>query len=100
MDRRTFLDRMSGAGVLAALCPLGMARDLTPISIPFGGNGKLPDAGNFKTCGLTLIDAGTPDFLMPARPGAEFEAKLEALKAPPLPVLSCNGFIRPYFKLL
>jgi sugar phosphate isomerase/epimerase len=42
-----------------------------------------------------LNTVGVGDLLMPDKPEAEFEKNLAKLATSPLPVLACNGFIRP-----
>lgn len=52
-------------------------------------------AAELKSAGLDFLTLSTGDFLVPDQPDEVFAANLAKLKAAPLPVLACNGFIRP-----
>jgi sugar phosphate isomerase/epimerase len=52
-------------------------------------------AAELKAAGADFLTESVGNFLMPDKPEAEFEKNLEKLAASPLPVLACNGFIRP-----
>ena len=57
--------------------------------------GSLDRAKVFKDAGADFLTAGTGDFLVPDQPDEVFAKQLALLAASPLPVLACNGFIRP-----
>ena len=57
-----------------------------------GGIGK---AAFLKEQGAAFLTAGTNDLLCPDQPEEVFAKKLTQALAAPLPVLACNGFIRP-----
>ena len=55
----------------------------------------LEKAADLKAEGAEFLTASVGDFLMPDQPEEAFAKNLEKLAASPLPVLACNGFIRP-----
>jgi sugar phosphate isomerase/epimerase len=55
----------------------------------------LDRAAALKALGAQFLTAGTGDFLAPDQPDEVFAKNLAKLAASPLPVLACNGFIRP-----
>lgn len=59
------------------------------VGAPFEKSGMLKDAG------AGFLTQGVGDFLVPDQSDEKFAANLEALKTSKLPVLACNGFIRP-----
>lgn len=95
LNRRKFLHLAGMAGVIAAIPPRVMAQEEKVIFTHFGCNGTLAKATALKVGGATFMTGGTADLLMPAKPEEGFEKSLEALKSCPLPLLACNGFIRP-----
>ncbi len=52
-------------------------------------------AAEMKAAGAEFLTESVDGLLVPDQPEADFEKKLAKLKASPLPVLACNGFIRP-----
>ncbi len=60
-----------------------------------GTSGKLDRAAALKALGAEFLTVGTADLLVPDQPDEMFAKKLALLAASPLPVLACNGFIRP-----
>lgn len=66
-----------------------------PLFSMMGMSGSLDKAAALKERGVQFLTAGTGDFLVPDKPDADFEKNLTKLKASPLPILACNGFIRP-----
>ena len=60
-----------------------------------GISGTLGQAASFKAAGAEFLTAGVGDFLVPDKPDDVFEKNLEKLATSPLPILACNGFIRP-----
>ena len=57
--------------------------------------GSLDRAAFFRAQGAEFLTAGTGDFLVPDQADDVFAKNLAKLAASPLPVLACNGFIRP-----
>lgn len=55
----------------------------------------LEKAAALKADGAGFLTESVGNFLVPDRPEAEFEKNLVKLAASPLPILACNGFIRP-----
>ena len=55
----------------------------------------LDRAAELKSAGVDFLTLSTGDFLVPDQADEVFAAHLAKLKAAPLPVLACNGFIRP-----
>jgi sugar phosphate isomerase/epimerase len=56
---------------------------------------SLDRAAALKAQGADFLTLSTGDFLVPDKPDAEFAKNLAKLADSPLPVLACNGFIRP-----
>jgi len=95
LNRRRFLHWAGMAGVVTVMSPRAMAQEEKAIFVHFGCNGSLANAAVLKAAGATFMTGRTDDFLMPAKLEEDFEKSLEALKSSPLPLLACNGFIRP-----
>lgn len=55
----------------------------------------LDQAAALKARGADFLTAGVGDFLVPDKPDEVFAKELAKLAASPLPILACNGFIRP-----
>ncbi len=55
----------------------------------------LDKAENLKQAGAEFLTLGVGNFLVPDQPDEVFAKNLEKLAAAPLPLLTCNGFIRP-----
>lgn len=55
----------------------------------------LDKAVMLKAAGAEFLTESVGNFLVPDKDEAEFEKNLAKLAASPLPVLACNGFIRP-----
>lgn len=60
-----------------------------------GMSGTPDRAALLKERGAEFLTVGTGDLLAPDQPEETFEKNLAKLAASPLPVLACNGFIRP-----
>jgi sugar phosphate isomerase/epimerase len=60
-----------------------------------GLSGSIDKTANYKSMGADFITESVGGFLMPDKDDAHFSKSLEKLKSSPLPVLACNGFIRP-----
>ena len=94
--RRKFLYTGSLALAGTALMPRLMAE--TPGKKLFSAMGiaaPLDKAAALKAEGAEFLTESVGNFLVPDKDEAEFEKNLEKLKASPLPILACNGFIRP-----
>ncbi len=64
----------------------------------FSGMGiaaSLDNAAAMKAAGAEFLTESVGNFLIPDQADAEFEKNLAKLKESPLPILACNGFIRP-----
>ena len=57
--------------------------------------GPLEKAAMLKSHGAEFLTEGVGPFLMPDKDDAAYSQSLENLRKSPLPVLACNGFIRP-----
>jgi sugar phosphate isomerase/epimerase len=96
ISRRGFLQTGSLALVGTALVPTLFAE--TPAKKLFTAMGiaaSLDKAAALKADGAEFLTESVGKFLVPDLPEAEFEKNLAKLAASPLPVLACNGFIRP-----
>ena len=96
ISRRKFLQTGALALVGTALMPRLMAE--TPGIKLFSAMGiaaPLDKAATLKAEGAEFLTESVGNFLVPDKDEAEFEKNLEKLKASPLPILACNGFIRP-----
>ncbi len=56
---------------------------------------SLANAVELKAAGIQFLTENTNRFLVPDQSEEVFLANLELAKAAPLPILACNGFIRP-----
>ena len=98
--RRTFIQSLAAVGT-----GLGYARQLSgqnPATAPgkklfsaLGIAAKLDKAALVKAAGAEFLTLGVSELLVPDKPDAEFEKKKAELDSIGLPVLACNGFIRP-----
>jgi sugar phosphate isomerase/epimerase len=95
--RRDFL-QVGSVALLAALSPRIMA------AVPAAGgrlfsamgiSASLDKAAALKADGAEFLTESVGSFLVPDQPDAVFEKNLTRLLESPLPVLACNGFIRP-----
>ncbi|MBN8458491.1 MAG: TIM barrel protein [Verrucomicrobia bacterium] len=66
-----------------------------PLFSAMGIAAGLGRAEFMKTAGAQFLTESTGDFLVPDKSDDAFAKNLEKLAASPLPVLACNGFIRP-----
>ena len=95
-SRRDFLQAGSLALIGTALMPRLLAQ--TPDRKLFSAMGiaaPLDKAAALKAAGAEFLTESVGSFLVPDKDEAEFEKNLGKLKASPLPILACNGFIRP-----
>lgn len=56
---------------------------------------SLEKAAMLKAAGAGFLTESVGNFLVPDKPETEFEKNLAKLAGSPLPILACNGFIRP-----
>lgn len=97
MSRRSFTQALAAAG---ALCGAGPSRAEKPAAkILFGICAGPEKAAKLKEAGFAFIEGGVAGTFKPDKPDAEFAAELAKIKASPLPMLSCNGFIPKTFPL-
>jgi sugar phosphate isomerase/epimerase len=97
-DRREFIRRsgLAISGILLAsntgtAGPAGNGKLFSAM----GMSGPLDRAAQLKALGAAFLTVGTGDFLVPDKPDEVFAKNLAKLSESPLPVLACNGFIRP-----
>jgi sugar phosphate isomerase/epimerase len=96
ISRRNFLHTGSLALAGAAFVPRLMAE--TPAKKLFSAVGiaaPIDKAAALKAAGAQFLTESVGNFLAPDQPEAEFEKNLAKLASSPLPILACNGFIRP-----
>ena len=87
---------MAVAGLPFLTTSRAMAADTkTPLFSAMGIAANLGRAEFMKTAGAQFLTESTGDFLVPDKGDEVFAKNLEKLAASPLPVLACNGFIRP-----
>jgi sugar phosphate isomerase/epimerase len=91
--RRTFLQTLAAAG--AGLAHAQQPAHGNKLFSAVGMSAKLGQAAMVKAAGAEFLTLGVGDLLVPDKPEADFEKLLAQLAAAPLPVLACNGFIRP-----
>lgn len=97
IDRRTFVQTMLAAAVAGRA---GAAAAEPPAAgIRFGICAGPEKAAALQAAGFDFIECGVGSLLKPDKPDAVFAADLEKLKACPLPIRSCNGFIPASFRL-
>ena len=96
VTRRKLLHTGTFALIGTALTPRLLAE--APAKNLFSAMGiaaPLEKAATLKLEGAEFLTESVGNFLVPDKDEAEFEKNLEKLKASPLPILACNGFIRP-----
>jgi len=95
--RRDFLQ----AGTLALAAALSPGRAAAApagdrkLFSAMGISSPLDKAAELKAAGAEFLTESVGKFLIPDQPEADFEKNLAKLAASPLPILACNGFIRP-----
>ncbi|MDX2186415.1 MAG: sugar phosphate isomerase/epimerase family protein [Opitutaceae bacterium] len=97
-SRRNFIKLSAlAAGTLAFGQRRGAASTTgnPPLFTAMGIAAPLASAAELKEAGAQFLTEGVGSFLVPDKGEAEFALNLERLAASPLPVLACNGFIRP-----
>ncbi|RYD36777.1 MAG: sugar phosphate isomerase/epimerase [Verrucomicrobiaceae bacterium] len=95
-SRRTFLKTGTLALLGSATAPrLLAAPEQGKLFSAMGIAAPLDKAAALKAAGAEFLTGSVGDFLVPDKPEADFEKNLEKYKDLPLPILACNGFIRP-----
>ncbi len=97
-SRRAFLQTGSLSLIGATLAPrLSAAPDSTgkKLHCTLGMAAPLDKASLLKVSGAEFLTESVGSFLVPDQSEAVFEKNLEKLAASALPILACNGFIRP-----
>ena len=98
ISRRSFVRTAALAGAatwFASRAGAAAAESAVPLFSAMGLSGPLAKAARLKELGARFLTVGTSDFLVPDQPDEVFARSLAKLAASPLPVLACNGFIRP-----
>ncbi len=84
---------MAAAGLSG---PRPFAADSKPaLFSAMGVSGSIAKAAKLKKLGAGFLTVGTGDLLVPGQAEEVFLPLMEKALAAPLPVLACNGFIRP-----
>lgn len=97
MERRDWL-KTSGLALTAGLMGAraqGEGSGKPRLFRAMGIAAPMAQAETLKAQGADFMTLSVGDFLVPDKSDEEFEKNLAKLKACPLPVLACNGFIRP-----
>lgn len=96
ISRRSFLQSGSLALTGAALAPRLLADESRPpLFSAMGIAAPLDKAAELKAAGAGFLTVSVGDFLVPDQPEEVFMTNLAKLAVSPLPILACNGFIRP-----
>lgn len=98
MTRRVFLRTSALATAGAVAAPRLLADAVAPprpLFSQMGISAPLDKAAAMKAAGAEFLTEGVDRVLVPDKSAAEFELILEKLRAAPLPVMACGGFIRP-----
>ena len=85
--------RFRRLALAAALLVAAACASPAPFAPRIGICTSVANAGIAKNAGCDYIEEGVRSFLVPDRPDAEFQAKLDLLKGSPLPIRACNGFL-------
>lgn len=98
LTRREWLQRGSLALAALPLVPV-VARAESPQKDPLfsaiGTAASIDKAAVMKEAGAAFLTAGVGDLLVPDKSDEAFAKLREKAAACPLPILACNGFIRP-----
>lgn len=96
-SRRRFLQTAAGLS-LGWLCIAtslyGQDQSDQPLFTMMGVNASFKDAKAANEAGAEFLLMGVNNFLKPDEPESAFEKQLELLEKSPIPVLSCNSFLR------
>jgi sugar phosphate isomerase/epimerase len=96
--RRNFLKSTSAALVASTFATRASAAEPAKSAKLFSSVGiasKIANANLLKAAGAEFLTESVGDFLVPDQTEAQFEKNLASLAESPLPILACNGFIRP-----
>ena len=98
-ERRKFIKTALGLGIgLPVLGPsfanAAKACCSKPLFTRMGVNARLTQANEVHQAGGDYLLISVNAFLRPNQPEAAFEEQLRLLEQSPIPVLSCNGFLR------
>lgn len=91
---RTGVLALAGTPFLAATRALAEPA-AKPLFSAMGMSGSLNKAVALKAAGAAFLTESVGDFLVPDQPDEKFAKNLAKLAVSPLPILACNGFIRP-----
>lgn len=95
-SRRTFLrNSMCAVGGISFLPRASAEEPAKKLFSAMGIAAPLDQAAALKAQGAEFLTIAASDLLAPDRPDEVFAKNLAKLAASPLPVLACNGFIRP-----
>lgn len=95
-SRRSFLSQGVLATAALAAARLGASpAGASPLFSAMGIAAPLDRASELEATGAQFLTESVGRFLVPEQDEAAFEKNLEKLARSPLPVLACNGFIRP-----
>jgi sugar phosphate isomerase/epimerase len=94
-SRRDFCRNGVFAIASASLATAQTTKPASPLFSAMGMSGSLEKAAMLKANGAGFLTEGVGPFLVPDKDDSVFAKNLEKLAASPLPVLACNGFIRP-----
>ncbi len=95
-SRRVFLKTGALALVGSTVSPSLFGAEPQPrLFSAMGIAAPLDKAAALKAAGAEFLTGSVGDFLMPDKPEADFEKNLAKYTDLPLPILACNGFIRP-----
>lgn len=94
INRRRALGALLGTAAAAAT-RLHAATEEGSLFSAMGIAAPLESAARLRKDGADFLTLGTSELLVPDKDEAAFEQRLAALQAAPLPMLACNGFIRP-----
>lgn len=98
LTRRSFIcsGAVATSSVLAgSRFAIASAGGRMPLFSKMGIAASMDRAATLKAAGAQFLTENTSRFLVPDQPEGVFERNLERLAKTPLPVLACNGFIRP-----
>ncbi|MCQ2393491.1 MAG: sugar phosphate isomerase/epimerase [Kiritimatiellae bacterium] len=93
VTRRTFIEGMAAAGLAATVPAAEKGRIL------FGACRGFGEAKLLKELGYDFLENGVASTLMPDKDEEAWKKQLDLIKALPLPIRSCNGFLPGKFRL-
>lgn len=93
--RRWFIQAGGTAALASMLAPRIQAAPAGSFFSAMGIAAPMDKAGILKQAGAEFLTESVGSLLVPEKSDAEFAKNLEKLAACPLPILACNGFIRP-----